>query len=400
MKILYIHQYFKTPREPGGTRIYYIVQQLIKEGHDVTVVTQRKTGDISREVVHIDGIKIIYLRNSYSNNMSIRMRLKSFFLFMYKSSIEAFKHKGLDLVIATSTPLSVGLPALLLKKIKRIPFVFEVRDLWPEVPIQLGGLKNPIGIKLATYFEKTIYKNASHVVALSPGMYKGVAKYVNEDKISMIPNMAKIEAFWNREKNIEVINNMKLNPNSFKILHFGTMGLANGLMHMIKTAKISQEAGNKDIDFIFLGEGKAETELKQYKKDHNLTNVYFYERVAMKMTSEIVNICDISLVPFLNIPILKTNSPNKLFDSLSAGRPIVVNSNGWTKDMVEDNKCGAYVDPENPQEFYDLIVSWKNNPKLLTLMGENSRKLAENKYDQSILTKQFSKIISKLDKSK
>ncbi len=400
MKILYIHQYFKTPREPGGTRIYYMVQQLIREGHDVTVITQRKTGDISRELVHIDGIKIVYLKNSYSNNMSIKMRLKSFFIFMYKSSIEAFKHKKIDLVIATSTPLSVGLPALLLKKFKRIPFVFEVRDLWPEVPIQLGGLKNFIGIKIAKYFEKTIYKNAKHIVALSPGMCKGVVKYVSRDKVSMIPNMAKIEAFWNRTKNLDVIKDMKLNPNSFKILHFGTMGLANGLMHMIKTAKISQENGNKDIDFIFLGEGKAEKELKQFKSEHQLTNVYFYERVAMKMTSEIVNICDISLVPFLNIPILKTNSPNKLFDSLSAGRPIVVNSNGWTKDMVESNNCGAYVDPENPKEFYDLIISWKNNPNLVKLMGGNSRKLAENKYDQSILTKQFSKIISNLEISK
>lgn len=397
MNILYIHQYFKTPREPGATRIYFLVEQLIKDGHNVTVITQKKTGDIAREIVHIDGIKIVNLKNAYSNDMSIPMRIKSFFLFMYKSTIEAFRHKEIDLVIATSTPLSVGLPAVLLKKFKKIPFIFEVRDLWPEVPIQMGGLKNPIGKSMAIWFEKTIYKNAIHIVTLSPGMYQGVVKYVSPNKVSMIPNMAKIDRFWPREKNIEIIQNLKLLTESFKVIHFGTMGLANGLLYLMEAAKIASDEGNMDIDFVFLGEGNAKTQLERFAQKHQLKNVFLYERVPMAMTSEIVNICDVSMVAFLNIPILNTNSPNKLFDSLSAGKPIIVNSNGWTKDMVEEHHCGAYVDPENPREFYDLLISWKNNPALLEVMGQNARKLAVEKYDKSFLTKQFSDIVSSLN---
>jgi len=114
----------------------------------------------------------------------------------------------------------------------------------------------------------------------------------------------------------------------------------------------------------------------------------------MKETSEVVNVCDISVVPFLNIPILSTNSPNKLFDSLAAGKPIIVNSNGWTKKMVEENSCGAFVDPENPNELFELIMEWKNHPNLLKIMGDNSRKLAETTYDESILTKRFASIIN------
>ena len=398
MKILYIHQYFKTPREPGATRIYFIVQQLLKEGHEVTVITQNKKITASnREAVFIDGINIVYLKNAYSNEMSIPMRIKSFFNFMYKSSFEAFKHKDIDLVIATSTPLSVGLPALLLKKIKGIPFVFEVRDLWPEVPIQMGGIKNPLVKKIAIWFEKTIYKNASHIVALSPGMYDGVVKYVSSDKVSMIPNMAKKEHFWPREKDKDCIKKLQLRENSFKVIHFGTMGIANGLHYFIEAAKIAHDKGITDVDFILLGEGKAEKTLKLYAEKYKLTNVFFYGRMAMKATSEVVNICDISVVPFLNIPILSTNSPNKLFDSLAAGKPIIVNSNGWTKKMVEDNSCGAYVDPENPNELFELIMHWKNHPHLLKAMGENSRKLAETTYDESILTKKFASIINTLN---
>src|SRR5690606_17597103 len=160
------------------------------------------------------------------------------------------------------------------------------------------------------------------------------------------------------------------------------------------------ERGINDVDFIFLGEGKAEKELKQYKQDNQLGNVYFYDRVPMDLTSEIVNLCDISVVPFKNIPILNTNSPNKLFDSLAAGKPIIVNSNGWTKVMVEENNCGAYVNPEISSELAEMILDWKAKPEILKQMGLNSRQLAEKTYDESILTKKFAGIIKGLDLKK
>src|SRR5690606_1490321 len=124
--------------------------------------------------------------------MSILQRLFSFFSFMLKSTRIALKQKNINLVISTSTPLSVGFPALVIKFIKKTPFVFEVRDLWPEVPIQMGGLNNKLLIKISLWFEKTIYKNALHIIALSPGMQNGViAKNIPKEKVSMIPNMSK-----------------------------------------------------------------------------------------------------------------------------------------------------------------------------------------------------------------
>ena len=396
MNILYIHQYFKTPREPGATRIYFIVRRLIEAGHRVTVITQNKKAEINKELKIIDGIHIVYIKNAYSNEMSIPMRIKSFFNFMYKASIEAFHHKGIDLVIATSTPLSVGLPALLLKWFKKTPFIFEVRDLWPEVPIQMGGIKNPVIRKIAISFEEIIYKNADHIVALSPGMYDGVVKHVDQRKVSMIPNMAKKDRFWPREKNSSIIQKLALRSESFKVIHFGTIKIANGLMYILEAALMLKETQVQDIDFVFLGEGKAEKELKDFKRKNKLTNVFFYDRVPMEMTSEIVNLCDVSLVPFKNIPILATNSPNKLFDSLAAGKPIIVNSNGWTKTMVEDNECGAYVDPNNPADLANLLLDWKQKPELLRKLGKNSRKLAESTYDESILTKKFVDIVNSL----
>lgn len=391
-KIVYIHQYFKTPREPGGTRSYWLSKEFIKNGHSVTMITTSSDITESEKRVNIDGIDVIYLKVPYDNAMSIFKRLMSFVKFMLRATVVARKQDA-DLVIATSTPLTVGLPALILKKKKKVPYFFEVRDLWPEVPIQMGALKNPVIKGMANWFEKLIYKNATHLIALSPGMAQGIHnKDVPYSRIATIPNMAKIDEFWQREKNTELMVKLGLKPESFKVIHFGAMGLANGLEYVIEAAKLLKN--ESDIEFIFLGGGSTETQLKQKSVAEGLTNIHFLGKHPMETTSEIVNACNVSLVSFLDIPILYTNSPNKLFDSLSAGKPIIVNSRGWTKQLVEDHNCGYYVNPSYPQDMVDKILHLKNNPSLVVELGLNSRKLAVEKYDKSILCAQFAELIN------
>src|SRR5699024_6122687 len=200
-KILYIHQYFKTHSEPDGTRSYCIALELIKQGHQITMVTANPKAVEEREEKEIDGIKVIYLKEAYSQDMSIKQRLSSFIGFVRKSIQEAKTHKDIELVIATSTPLTVGITALYMKWFKKAPYIFEVRDLWPEVPIQMGAFKSPFIVKPTRWFEKKIYQNAEHVIALSPGMQDGVVKYIPKERTSMIPNMSKIDQFWPREEN-------------------------------------------------------------------------------------------------------------------------------------------------------------------------------------------------------
>lgn len=391
MKILYIHQYFKTPEEPGGTRSYWIAKELIKNGHKVTMITSSKMLNEKIKRKNIDGIEVIYINENYNQSMSVAKRLVVFLKFMYKSSKVGLQEKNIDLVIATSTPLTIGFPALVLKWIKGIPYVFEVRDLWPEVPIQMGAIRNKFIQRIAVFFEKVIYKNAIHVIALSPGMQDGVVKIISRSKTSMIPNMAKMDEFWPREKNFELMQKLNICDNSFKIIHFGSLGLANGAHTIIESAKLLNN--NNDIEFLFVGGGSTEKDLRNKVKEYGLTNIKFLGEFSMKDMSEIVNFCDVSIVSFEDIPILYTNSPNKLFDSLSAAKPIIVNSAGWTKDLVEENNCGFYVNPKYPNELSDKILNLKSNPDLLKIMGENSRNLAESNYDKSILAKQFVKLI-------
>lgn len=391
MNTLYIHQYFKTPKEPGGTRSYWIAQELIKNGHQVTMITADPQATQKRKEVIIDGIKVIYLQEAYSQNMSISTRLKSFLGFVWKSINEARKHKNIDLVIATSTPLTVGITALYMKWFKKTPYIFEVRDLWPEVPIQMGAFKSPLIVKPIRWFEKTIYKNAEHVIALSPGMQDGVIKYISKEKTTMIPNMAKMDEFWPREKNMVLAQKLGLKPDSFKIVHFGSLGIANGAHTIIASAKLMKDV--EDVEFLFVGGGATEKALQSEVNKHQLDNVKFLGRFPMKEVSEIVNFCDVSVVSFLDLPILYTNSPNKLFDSLSAGKPIIVNSAGWTKEMVEEHNCGYYVNPNKPQELVDKVLFLKQHPEIVKEMGQKSRYLAETVYDKSILCKQFVEMV-------
>lgn len=397
MNILYIHQYFHTPYQPGSTRSYWIAQQLIKRGHKVTMLTANKKIDSTLERVKIDGIHVIYLNVIYDGgSMGFYQRVMAFLKFVFRSIPVALREKDIDLVIATSTPLTVGLPALFTKWFKRKPFIFEVRDLWPEGPIQMGSIKNELLKYSALKLEKTIYKNAEHIVALSPGMYHGVInKKIPENKVSMIPNMSKIDAFWSREKDAALMHKLGLKVETFKVVYFGAMNVSNGMHYIIDAARILRN--NHDIEFIFLGGGATESALKDRCEKEEIKHTVFLGHYPMKELSEIVNFCDVSLITFKNVPILATNSPNKLFDSLSAGKPIIVNSSGWTKKLVEDNHCGYYVDVKRPNELADKILFLKENPHTCIEMGKNARLLAETVYDKSILCKKFADVVDSLD---
>ncbi|MGB3145039.1 MAG: glycosyltransferase family 4 protein, partial [Maribacter sp.] len=227
------------------------------------------------------------------------------------------------------------------------------------------------------------------------GMEDGVLRTgVKQSKVTMIPNMSKIDHFFPRAHNMELLEKYKLNKTSFKLVYFGSMGLSNGIDYILDTAKLLKT--HDDIEFIFIGYGSMIESLLNYCKKEQLHNVHFLGRFGIDEASELVNFCDVSLVTFANIPILYTNSPNKLFDSLSAGKPIVVNSKGWTKTMVETHHCGIYVDPESPIEFANKILELKKDPDSLAEMGKNARKLAESTYDKSILCAQFADVVERM----
>lgn len=395
MKILYIHQYFNIPQGSGCTRSYWIAEQLIRRGHQVTMITAAR-GQKNAKSEMVDGIHVVYVKNRYSNYMSPWRKVLSFVNFVRLATQAAMKVKEVDMVYATSTPLTVGAIALFLRRVRGWRYVFEVRDLWPEFPIQIGAVRNPVLIKMLRWLERRIYQKAEHIVALSPGMKEGVIKAgTPAEKVSMIPNMSKPDQFWPREKNEEVAGQFGIDTTKFNVIHFGSMGPANGLSYMIEAAKCLKDRGDDTVRFIFMGSGATEPVIKKQAEQYGLKNVSFIGRQPMVVVSEVVNLCDASITTFLNLPVLQTNSPNKLFDSLSAGKPIIVNSAGWTKEMVEKNDCGFFADPEKPSDLADKLLLYKDDQITLERWGKNARRLSIEVYDKDILTAQVAEVIEK-----
>lgn len=385
MHILYIHQYFKTPDESGGTRSYFIAKKMIERGHKVSMICSTCNKEkVGRN--EVEGISVHYLYAPYKNEMGKLGRIKAFLSFMYKAIRLGKSIKDVDLMYATSTPLTVGYIAHRIKKATQTPYIFEVRDLWPEFPIQMGAIKNKQVIAFLKKWEKTFYDEASAIIALSPGMEEGVlACGINKKKVTMIPNMSKPDIFYPHEADKELMKKFSLNEEHFKIVYFGAMGLANGIDYIIDAAKILKEEGHDKFDFIFVGGGSTASKAEEKAKQLGLANVSFLSRQSMLITAEIVNCCQCSIVTFLDRPILHTNSPNKLFDSLSAGKPIIVNSRGWTKDLVEQHRCGLFVDPDDAANLAKGIIALASDKDTLTEYSKNSRKISLEIYDKEKL---------------
>ena len=365
--VIYIHQYFKTPEEGGALRSYHISRSMVERGLRLEVITSHNELKYKQKI--IDGIHVHYLPIHYSNNLSAAKRYISFFTFVLAAIKLSYKLQKPDLLYATSTPLTIGLISIWLRWTRKIPYIFEVRDLWPDAPIQLGIIKSPVIKYLSLQLEKIMYKNADKIIALSPGIKDGIIKKFEQVNIRTIPNMSDIDFFC--EKRALVHKNKE-----FIIGYFGAFGLANNLEYIIDIALECQKA-NLDINFTLVGEGARKKILVDKITHYNLKNIEILPQQNSFEVRELMKDVDANFTSFANFPILETNSPNKFFDGLAAGKLSIVNTKGWLKELVEDNCCGFYADPTAPENFPNLIKPFLQDNKLLKSWQNNALNLAE-----------------------
>ena len=394
MKILYIHQYFKTPQEGGAIRSYYLAKGLVDQGFEVEMITSHNASIYQKTV--IDGITVHYLPVYYSNDLGFLKRIYSFYSFQKKAK-QLISKEGLsfDLAYLTSTPLTVGLVGLWLKKRLNKPYIFEVRDLWPTAPIQIGAIKSRWLKKWLYALEKKIYVHAEKIIALSPGMEDWIREVVPEKEVHMIPNMADCEFFSKELKDPKLTSFYNVN-NAFVITYLGSIGITNHLEFLLVVAEKCLKL-RLNIKFKIVGEGAKlqRIKLKAYLK--KLNNVEFYGHQNKEGVRRILNVTDATYVSFANFPVLSTNSPNKMFDSLAAGKLTIVNSLGWTKDLVEENKCGFYTNPEDANDFIQKIKPFIEQSEPLETFKSNARIVAEKLYSKRL---QVQKLIAVLESIK
>ncbi len=389
MKILYFYQYFSTPKGSWGTRVYEYTKEWIERGHDVTVVTSiYSKSDLKTDKLidyrEIEGIKLIILNIKIDNKQHSLMRIWTFIQYSFLASWFAVR-ESYDVVISSSGPITVGIPGLVGKIIKRKKMVFEVRDLWPDTAISMGFIQTKAIQKMMYAFEKFCYNNSDLIVTLSPGSKENIINRYKKYNIISIPNSANIKLFQNRGKALS----KEFAKQSYAI-YTGNIGPVNNSYLLFEAAKILKEKNCNDIKIILIGDGQQKDELKAKAEDLNLENQFMIlDLMPKEDLVPFVQNSLASLIPLASKPLLDTSSPNKLFESLAAGVPIIQTTKGWIKDLLYKEECGFTVSSENSSELVDKLIELKNNEGLRFRLCENSYRVAREKFDKKMLAQEM-----------
>ena len=398
MNVLYLHQHFATRAGAGGTRSWEFSRRLMARGHDVTMVAQvRRGGGVSKRGRHeVDGIHLILLGGYYTNHLPDWRRAWQFIRVMLRACFLRRLPARPDVVVASSTPLTIGVPGWILARRYGVPFVFEVRDLWPEAPIQLGVLRNRFLQRVARRLERFLYRRSDAIIPLSPGMEQGVlAAGADPSKVVTIPNASDTDLFDPALRDRSLLDRFDLGDR-FVAVHAGMMGAANGLDYVLESARVLHERGDDSIAILVIGEGGTRERLMARAAELGLDNIHFPGSVVKSELGGIVASCDVGIVSFADFPVLATNSPNKLFDSLAAGLPAIVNSDGWTRPLVEDHDAGCYVEVGDPAQLADALQRYRADEQLRVRQGANARRLAEQVFARDRLAARFYDLLEHL----
>jgi len=397
MHILYYHQHFSTPEGASGNRSYAMARHLIKQGHQVTMVCGGYSGGntglkgtFQNSMRHgrVDGINVIEFDLPYSNKDSFYKRTLTFIKFSLRS-IKIALQADYDLLFATSTPLTVGIPGIFAKLLRRKPFVFEVRDLWPELPREMGVITNPVILKMMSILEWSTYHAADACIGLSPGIVAGIKKRgIDESLITMIPNGCDLDLFARQD--IEARRTDGVLESDLLAVFTGTHGIANGVNAALDAAQVLKDRGRDDIKLCFIGQGKLKAELLERAKRDKLSNCLFLDLMPKRELAHYLKGADVGMQLLANVPAFYYGtSPNKFFDYIASGLPVLNNYPGWLAELIEEFDCGKIVPPENPVAFANALEFFADNRESLSEMGCAAKKIAEEKFARDKLSEQF-----------
>lgn len=388
VKILLLHQHFTLPHQVGAIRSYYLATALVRAGHQVVVVAAH--AEPRKTEVDCEGFRIVYLPVRYTNAMGFWARSFAFLRFAAGAMRAAAPHRNSQVCYAISTPLTVAVPALWLKFRYGMPFYFEVGDLWPEAPIQLGFIKNPVLQWLLRRFEATAYRQSKAVVALSVAIEEAIRRRVPEKTVHLVPNMADTLFYQPQPKPPALVGRLGVHG-KLVVSYLGALGHANGLDFLISCARASQKA-HLPVHFLVAGQGAARARLEALAGSLQLANLTLLGPLPREGVREVLLVSDAVLVCYRQAPVLETGSPNKYFDGLAAGKLVVINFGGWIRAEIEREACGFWVNPLQPEAFVQQIAPFLQQPALLQRHQSQARRLAETKYARTHLSQKFASL--------
>jgi glycosyltransferase involved in cell wall biosynthesis len=405
MKILLIHQYFLEKNDGGGSRWNEMTKFWSEQGHEITVLAGMVNYNTGKKYEHYKGkyfsdqksynqkIRVIRSHVSESYNVNFLGRFWAYFSFVFSSSwagIFIAKDKY-DVIIVTSPPLFVGITANILSYIKKVPYVFEIRDLWPESAIDTKVLTNNSIIKLSFIFEAFIYRRAKLINVLTPAFRFNLIekKNVPEEKIIFIPNAADFNLVEKQLLNFDPIqfrNTHNIELDKFVITYVGAHGVANHLIQILETAELLRD---ENLLFLLIGDGMQKAMLKKIAIEKQLLNVRFVDSVPKSEVFKYILASNMGTSVLKKVDTFKTVYSNKSFDYMSCKKPILMLIDGVSRELVESAKCGIYVEPENPSDFRNKILLYLNDKDRLIQEGLNGYNFAKTYFDRNYLAEKY-----------
>ena len=386
MKITYLHQYFHTPEVPGSTRSYEMARRFVARGHEVNLITadRHAAPGSGWRVSDEAGIRVHWLPVPYSNTMSVRDRIGAFFNYA-RGAAQKAASLPTDLIFASSTPLTIALPAVWAARRRRVPMVFEVRDLWPELPIAIGALKGEPTIYAAKRLERFAYRNAAQIIALSPGMKEGIVNTgYPAERVHVVPNSCDLALFDVPKSAGDAYRaeHAWLGDRPF-IVYVGTMGQINGVPYMADlAAKVRAEA--PDVRFAVYGGGYDYNNLKARAQELGVFDetLFMPGPIPKKQVPAVLSAATFASSLFIDLKEMWVNSANKFFDGLAAGRPVLINYGGWQADILRETGAGLVLDPHDMDKAKDTLLRALRDEAWLKSAGRQARQLAEDRFSR------------------
>jgi glycosyltransferase involved in cell wall biosynthesis len=388
MHILYLHQYFCPPGGAGNNRSMDLARAWVRAGHQVTMLTTTAYFPASmhfqerKKEFDVDGIQVEALNIPYSHMMGFGARVWAWLRF-YRLGMRVMRDlKNLpDLIYASSTPPTVGEMGRKMAQRLGIPFVFETVDVWPDVPIGMGILRNGWQARWITRRVNRIYAEARLIVALSDGMKEQIQSHgVPAEKVMVSYNGTRLDAFPYLERPAR---------EGLHIIYTGTVGKANGVGVLADLSRLLVQRGIQGVRFTVLGGGNDLANVKARVKELGVQNIEFISTVSKEEVGNWLAKADVGVVTFAPFPVLEANSANKFYDYVASGLPVLINYEGWQAEYLKEIGCGLSSGMGNLEGLADNVERLLNEPDLRIQMGRNGRRLAEEKFDRERLANEL-----------
>ena len=390
MHILFLCHYFPPEVNAPASRTYENARRWVRAGHQVTVLTCHPSHPGGKVYPgyenspyaweEMDGIRVLRVGTYLSANKGFAKRTANYISYMLSAVGQCWRVRDVDLVVSTSPQFFCGMAGYFVSRLKRRPWVLEIRDLWPESIIAVGAITNRRVIGLLEGVESFLYRKADHIISLTRAFSRHIAgRGVPQEKISIMNAV--------REE-------LGLGEDVFVASYIGTHGMAHGLGAVLKAAKLLE--AEKSIHFLLVGDGAEREKLLREKEALGLDNVTMLGQQPKEKMPLFLAATDACLVLLIKSELFKTVLPSKIFEAMAMGRPIVLGVEGESRELVEEGQCGLCMEPENEAALTEAVRKLASDPQLRVTLGTNGQEFVARRFNRETLAREYLEILTRV----